>query len=177
MKILVPTKRVPDPDQRVRATACGTGLDDSDLYYVPNPFDLIAVEEALVIKERETEEVEIVTVGVGVADYEKELRTTLAMGADRALLVEAQADLDPWNVASALMKVIEREQPDFVLMGKQAVDDDSNQVGQFLEVEHHQLAIVADHGDMIVPFGDRARDDQLRTVLEIDHLAPLARFG
>jgi electron transfer flavoprotein beta subunit len=132
MKILVPTKRVPDPDQRVRATACGTSLDDSDLYYVPNPFDLIAVEEALVIKERETEEVEIVTVGVGVADYEKELRTTLAMGADRALLVEAQRDLDPWNVASALIKVIEREQPDFVLMGKQAVDDDSNQVGQFL---------------------------------------------
>ena len=132
MKILVPTKRVPDPDQRVRATACGTALDDSDLYYVPNPFDLIAVEEALVIKERETEEVEIVTVGVGVADYEKELRTTFAMGVDRALLVEAQAHLDPWNVASALMKVIEREQPDFVLMGKQAVDDDSNQTGQFL---------------------------------------------
>ena len=132
MKILVPTKRVPDPDQRVRATACGTSLDDSDLYYVPNPFDLIAVEEALVIKERETEDVEVVTVGVGVADYEKELRTTLAMGADRTLLVEAQADLDPWNVASALIKVIEREQPDFVLMGKQAVDDDSNQVGQFL---------------------------------------------
>ena len=132
MKILIPTKRVPDPDQRVRATACGTSLDASDLYYVPNPFDLIAVEEALVIKERETEEVEIVTVGVGVADYEKELRTTLAMGADRTLLVEAQADLDPWNVASVLMKVIEREQPDFVLMGKQAVDDDSNQVGQFL---------------------------------------------
>ena len=70
MKILVPTKRVPDPDQRVRATACGTSLDASDLYYVPNPFDLIAVEEALVIKEREAEEVEIITVGVGVAVYE-----------------------------------------------------------------------------------------------------------
>ena len=130
MKILVPTKRVPDPDQRVRATADGSGLDDNDLYYVPNPFDLIAVEEALVIRERQ--DAEIVTVGVGVTDYEKELRTTLAMGADRALLVETAEDLDPWNVALALEKVVERERPDLVLMGKQAVDDDSNQVGQFL---------------------------------------------
>jgi electron transfer flavoprotein beta subunit len=132
MKILVPTKRVPDPDQRVRATADGSGVDDSELYYVPNPFDLIAVEEALVIKEREDEEVEIITVGVGSQDYEKELRTTLAMGADRALLVETNEDMDPWNVALALEKVVEREQPDFVLMGKQAIDDDSNQAGQFL---------------------------------------------
>jgi electron transfer flavoprotein beta subunit len=132
MKILVPTKRVPDPDQRVRATADGSGLEDKDLYYVPNPFDLIAVEEALAIREREIEDSEIVTVGVGVTDYEKELRATLAMGADRALLVETAANLDPWNVALALEKVVEREQPDLVLMGKQAIDDDSNQVGQFL---------------------------------------------
>ena len=132
MKILVPTKRVPDPDQRVRATADGSGVDDTELYYVPNPFDLIAVEEALVIKEREDEEVEIVTVGIGSEDYEKELRTTLAMGADRALLVETDERMDPWSVALALEKVVEREEPDFVLMGKQAIDDDSNQAGQFL---------------------------------------------
>ena len=132
MKILVPTKRVPDPDQRVRAAADGSGVDDSELYYVPNPFDLIAVEEALVIKEREDEEVEIVTVGIGSEDYEKELRTTLAMGADRALLVETDERMDPWSVALALEKVVEREEPDFVLMGKQAIDDDSNQAGQFL---------------------------------------------
>ena len=132
MKILVPTKRVPDPDQRVRAAADGSGVDDSELYYVPNPFDLIAVEEALVIKEREEEEVEIVTVGIGSEDYEKELRTTLAMGADRALLVETNERMDPWSVALALEKVVEREEPDFVLMGKQAIDDDSNQAGQFL---------------------------------------------
>ena len=132
MKILVPTKRVPDPDQRVRAAADGSGVDDSELYYVPNPFDLIAVEEALVIKEREDEEVEIITVGIGSEDYEKELRTTLAMGADRALLVETDEYMDPWNVALALEKVVEREEPDLVLMGKQAIDDDSNQAGQFL---------------------------------------------
>jgi len=132
MKILVPTKRVPDPDQRVRANADGSGVDDTDVYYVPNPFDLIAVEEALVIRENQREDAEIITVGIGVTDYEKELRTTLAMGADRALLVETSEALDPWNVAMALEKVIERERPDLVLMGKQAVDDDSNQVGQFL---------------------------------------------
>ena len=132
MKILVPTKRVPDPDQRVRAAADGSGVDDSELYYVPTPFDLIAVEEALVIKEREEEEVEIVTVGIGSEDYEKELRTPLAMGADRALLVETNERMDPWSVALALEKVVEREEPDFVLMGKQAIDDDSNQAGQFL---------------------------------------------
>ena len=72
MKTLVPTKLVPDPDQRVRTTADGSGIDDTELYYVPNPFDLIAVEEALVIREREDEEVEIVTVGIGPKDYEKE---------------------------------------------------------------------------------------------------------
>ena len=132
MKIIVPTKRVPDPDQRVRATADGAALDESDLYYIPNPFDLIALEEALLIRERESREVEILTVGVGAAEYEKELRTTLAMGANRALLVGSDEVLDPWSIALVLEKVVERERPNLVLMGKQAIDDDSNQVGQFL---------------------------------------------
>ncbi|MEM9414300.1 MAG: electron transfer flavoprotein subunit beta/FixA family protein [Planctomycetota bacterium] len=131
MKILVPTKRVPDPDQRVKPTADGRAIDTDGVSFVPNPFDLIAIEEALRLRENDGS-IEVVTVGIGVDDYEKELRTTLAMGADRALLVETDELLDPWNVASALQAVIEREQPDLVLMGKQAVDDDSNQAGQFL---------------------------------------------
>ncbi|XAL98324.1 electron transfer flavoprotein subunit beta/FixA family protein [Phycisphaeraceae bacterium D3-23] len=131
MKILVPTKRVPDPDQRVKTTADGRAIDTDGLSFVANPFDLIALEEALRLRENDGA-IEVVTVGIGVEDYEKELRTTLAMGADRAILVEADAELDPWNVASALKAVVTRERPDLVLMGKQAVDDDSNQAGQFL---------------------------------------------
>ena len=131
MKILVPTKRVPDPDQRLRLAADGRSIDEAGLVYVANPFDLIALEEALRLREAGGD-VEVVTVGIGVADYEKELRTTLAMGADRAVHVQADAGLDPWNIAQTLKAVVEREQPDLVLMGKQAVDDDANQAGQFL---------------------------------------------
>lgn len=139
MKILVPTKRVPDPDQRLRVAADGRSIDEAGLVYVANPFDLIALEEALRLREAGVDAggdsggyVEVVTVGIGVDDYEKELRTTLAMGADRAVQVQTDAGLDPWNIAQVLKAVVEREQPDLVLMGKQAVDDDANQAGQFL---------------------------------------------
>jgi electron transfer flavoprotein beta subunit len=131
MKILVPTKRVPDPDQRLRIRADGRGIDE-DLPFVINPFDAIALEEALRIRERLTEGVEVVAVGIGSDLYEKELRTALAMGADRALLVACDPSPDPWLVARLLKAIAGREQPDLVLMGKQAVDDDANQVGQFL---------------------------------------------
>lgn len=135
MKILVPTKRVPDPDQRLRIAPDGRSIDEAGLVYVANPFDLIALEEALRLRENDAGAgvpVEVVTVGIGVAAYEKELRTTLAMGADRALHIETEAGLDPWRIAQILKAVVEREQPDMVLMGKQAVDDDANQAGQFL---------------------------------------------
>ena len=132
MKILVPTKRVPDTDQKVRLREDGGAIDDDNLPYVINPFDAIAVEEALRIRETSLAEVEVVAVGIGTEEYESELRTSLAMGADRAILIECTQVLDPWNVARILRETVEREKPNLVLMGKQAVDDDANQTGQFL---------------------------------------------
>nr|MCS5575435.1 electron transfer flavoprotein subunit beta/FixA family protein [Pseudomonadales bacterium] len=131
-------KRVPDTDQKIRAKQDGSGIEDTNLTYVLNPFDAIAVEEAIRIREKTDsqgepcEAVEIIAVGVGVSDYESELRTALAMGADRAILIECTETLDPWNIAKLLAEVTKRESPDLILMGKQAVDDDSNQTGQFL---------------------------------------------
>ncbi len=132
MKILVPCKRVPDPDQKPRLNADGSNIDDAAVSFILNPFDAIAVEEALRIREVAHPDAEIVAVGICPVDGEAELRTALAMGADRALLVEHAGISDPWNIARLLAAVIEREQPGLVLMGKQAVDDDSNQTGQFL---------------------------------------------
>ena len=135
MKILVPCKRVPDPDQKLRLNADATDIDASALTFILNPFDAIAVEEALRIRESTHPDAEIVAVSIATAEGEADLRTALAMGADRALLVEHDSPLDPWNVARLLAAVIEREQPTLVLMGKQAVDDDANQVGQFLAAQ------------------------------------------
>ena len=135
MKILVPCKRVPDPDQKPRLNADGSNIDDAAVAFILNPFDAIAVEEALRIREVAHPDAEIVAVGICPGEGEAELRTALAMGADRALLVEHNGMLDPGNVARLLTAVIEREQPGLVLMGKQAVDDDANQTGQFLAVQ------------------------------------------
>ena len=135
MKIVVPCKRVPDPDQKLRLNADATDIDASALTFILNPFDAIAVEQALRIRESTHPDAEIIAVSIAPAEGEADLRTALAMGADRALLVEHDDPLDPWNVARLLAAVIEREQPTFVLMGKQAVDDDSNQVGQFLAAQ------------------------------------------
>ena len=132
MKILVPTKRVPDTDQRIRVAADGLSIDTSMLPFVVNPFDAIALEEAVRIGEESSQPVEVLAVGVGGDEYEEQLRTALAMGAERALLVETDRPVDPWNVARLLAKIVERESPDLVIMGKQAVDDDANQAGQFL---------------------------------------------
>jgi electron transfer flavoprotein beta subunit len=132
MKILVPTKRVPDTDQRIVASADGAHVAVEHIPYVINPFDAIAVEEAVRLSERLDIPVEVVAVGIGGREYEQQLRTALAMGAARAIHVECDSHLDPWNVACLLRAVVEREQPAFVLMGKQAVDDDANQTGQFL---------------------------------------------
>ena len=135
MKILVPCKRVPDPDQKLRLNAEATDVDSTALTYILNPFDAIAVEEALCIRETTHPDAEIIAVSVAPAEGEDDLRTALAMGADRALLVEHDAQLDSWNVARLLAAVVEREQPALVIMGKQAVDDDANQTGQFLAVQ------------------------------------------
>jgi electron transfer flavoprotein beta subunit len=132
MKILVPTKRVPDTDQKIVATADGAQVAVEYIPYVINPFDAIALEEAVRISERLTDPVEVVAVGIGGEGYELQLRTALAMGAARAIHVQCRQVLDPWNVARLLKAIVEREQAQLVLMGKQAVDDDANQTGQFL---------------------------------------------
>jgi electron transfer flavoprotein beta subunit len=132
MKILVPTKRVPSTDERVRIRPDGSGIEDAGLAHIINPFDAIALEEALHIREQRGSDVEVIAVGIGSSDCESELRTALAMGADRALRIDYGGFLDPWSVARVLAAVVGREKPDLVLMGKQAVDDDANQAGQML---------------------------------------------
>lgn len=135
MKILVTVKSVPDPDQCFAVNALGTGLDDEASGFIVNPFDAIAVEEAVRVRESGKGIEEIVVVSIGGPKCEKTLRTALAMGADRAVWVEHKAALDPWNVSLVLKRLVEEEKPDLILMGKQAVDDDSNQVGQFLAAQ------------------------------------------
>ena len=131
MKILVPLKRVPDPDTRIRINADGSAIDLDGVKFTVNPFDAIALEEALRIKEK-LGVVEVVVATVGGDECVEQLRVGLAMGADRALLVKTTECLDSLAIAKVLAAVYRREQPAFVLMGKQAIDDDSNQVGQML---------------------------------------------
>ena len=131
MKILVPIKRVPDADTKIRVKADGSGIETDGVKFSVNPFDAIALEEALRLKEK-IGAAEIVVVSAGSADCAEQLRNGLAMGADRALLVRADAELDPLAVAKVLAAVFKREQPNLVLMGKQAIDDDANQTGQML---------------------------------------------
>jgi electron transfer flavoprotein beta subunit len=135
MKILVPTKRVVDTDQKILPSDDGLHLEIDHLPHVINPFDAIALEEAVRIREQHSSEVEVVAVGIGVQEYEEQLRSAIAVGADRAVRIACDQTLDPWNVSCVLKAYIEQENPDFVLMGKQAVDDDSNQVGQFLAAQ------------------------------------------
>lgn len=130
MKILVPIKPVPNPDEKVKIKGDGSGIVLDNIKMVVNPFCEIAVEEALRIREKLTGEVVIVT--VGPKETEQQVRTSLAMGADRAVLVEAGTDLDSLAVAKVLAKVVADEKAEVVLMGKQSVDDDNNQVGQIL---------------------------------------------
>jgi electron transfer flavoprotein beta subunit len=130
MKILVPVKRVPDPYGRVRLTPDGR-IDDSDIKWVINPFDEIALEEAVRLRENGAN-AEIVAVSVGGAEVEDQLRNALAMGADRAIRIEDEGELDPGVVSHLLAAVCRRENPDLILMGKQAIDDDFNQTGQRL---------------------------------------------
>ncbi|MBD3678030.1 MAG: electron transfer flavoprotein subunit beta/FixA family protein [Rhodobacteraceae bacterium] len=135
MKVLVPVKRVIDYNVKVRVKADGTGVDLANVKMSMNPFDEIAVEEAIRLKEAGKAE-EIVAVSIGVKQAQETLRTALAMGADRAILVVAaddvHQDIEPLAVAKILAKVVEEEQPGLVLAGKQAIDNDMNATGQML---------------------------------------------
>jgi electron transfer flavoprotein beta subunit len=131
MKILVPLKRVPDPDTRIRLRPDGSGIETDGVKFAVNPFDAIALEEALRLKEK-LGDIEIVAVSIGNQDSVEQLRTGLAMGADRAALIRTDQLLDSLGVAKILAAIYRQEQPHFVLMGKQAIDDDSNQAGQML---------------------------------------------
>jgi electron transfer flavoprotein beta subunit len=130
MKILVPIKRVPDPYGRVRLTADGQ-IDASDIKWVINPFDEIAIEEAVRLREGGLD-VEIVAATVGGPECEEQMRTALAMGADRGIHILDEEPLDPGAVAHLLEAVCREESPEMVLMGKQSIDDDYSQTGQIL---------------------------------------------
>ena len=131
MKLLVPVKRVIDYNVKPRVKADGTGIDLANVKMSMNPFDEIAVEEAIRLKEKGAA-TEIVAVSIGPAKAQETLRTALAMGADRAILVTSEEEVEPLAVAKILAKIAEEEQPGLVLLGKQAIDDDSSQVGQML---------------------------------------------
>lgn len=131
MKILVPIKRVPDPYAKVMPNTGGTDISKDGIPYAINPFDEIALEEAIRIKEAGTAN-EVIAVSIGTEECTEQLRTALAMGADRAILVQTEHSLDATAVARILAAVYQREQPNLVMMGKQAIDMDNNQVGQML---------------------------------------------
>jgi electron transfer flavoprotein beta subunit len=131
MKLLVPVKRVIDYNVKPRVKADQTGVDLANVKMSMNPFDEIAVEEAIRLKEKGSA-TEIVAVSIGPAKAQETLRTALAMGADRAILVQTDAEVEPLAVAKILAKIAEEEQPGMVILGKQAIDDDSNQTGQML---------------------------------------------
>lgn len=131
MKILVGIKRVVDYNVRVRVLPNGSGVDTDGVKMSVNPFDEIALEEALRLKEA-GKATEVVVVSIGGDECQQQLRTGLAMGADRAIQVNITAAVQPLAAARALLKVIEQEQPGLVLLGKQAIDDDNNQTGQML---------------------------------------------
>ena len=131
MKILVTVKRVPDPNATIKVKPDGTGIVTDNLKYVINPFDEIGIEEALRVKDKGGG-AEVVLVSVGGKAAAEQLRTGLAMGADRAILVLAERELDSLAVARVFHKIVQDEKADLVLLGKQAIDDDANQTGQML---------------------------------------------
>jgi electron transfer flavoprotein beta subunit len=131
MKVLVPVKRVVDYNVKVRVKSDGTGVDIANVKMSMNPFDEIAIEEAVRLKEKGAA-TEVIAVSCGVTQCQETLRTAMAIGADRAILVECADELQPLAVAKLLKALVEREQPGLVILGKQAIDDDCNQTGQML---------------------------------------------
>ncbi len=131
MKIIVPVKRVVDYNVKVRVKSDNTGVDIANVKMSMNPFDEIAVEEAVRLKEKGVA-TEVIAVSCGVAQCQETLRTAMAIGADRAILVESADELQPLTVAKLLKAIVDKEQPGLVILGKQAIDDDANQTGQML---------------------------------------------
>ncbi len=131
MKVLVPVKRVVDYNVKVRVKSDQSGVDTANVKMSMNPFDEIAVEEATRLKEKNTV-TEIVAVSCGAAQAQETLRTAMAIGADRSILVQTDAELQPLAVAKLLKALVDKEQPQLVILGKQAIDDDANQTGQML---------------------------------------------
>ncbi|CUB06016.1 electron transfer flavoprotein subunit beta/FixA family protein [Tepidiphilus thermophilus] len=131
MKILVPVKRVVDYNVKIRVKPDGSGVDTANVKMSMNPFDEIAVEEAIRLKEAGVAS-EVIVVSCGVAQCQETLRAAMAMGADRGILVQTDVELQPLAVAKLLKAVVEKEQPGLVIAGKQAIDDDANQTGQML---------------------------------------------
>ena len=131
MKILVPVKRVIDPYSKVKPLPDGSGIDTTGIKFEINPFDEIAVEEAVRLRERNGD-AEIIVVSIGTNESEEQLRKALAMGADRAILIETNQTYDSLGIATELAALAQDLQPDIILMGKQATDDDCNQAGQML---------------------------------------------
>ena len=131
MKILVPVKRLVDYNVKVRVKSDGTGVDIANVKMSMNPFDEIAVEEAVRLKEKGIAS-EVIAVSCGDAKCQETLRTAMAIGADRAILVQTDAELQPLAVAKLLKALVDKEQPGLIILGKQAIDDDANQTGQML---------------------------------------------
>src|ERR1700694_997430 len=136
MKVLVPVKRVVDFNVKIRVKTDGSGVELANVKMSMNPFDEIAVEEALRLKEA-GKATEIVAVSIGPQQASETIRTALAMGADRGILVKTDAIVEPLAVAKILKGVVEAEQPGLVILGKQAIDDDCNQTGQMLAARLH----------------------------------------
>src|SRR6188472_4687806 len=131
MKVLVPVKRVLDYNVKPRVKADGSGVDIANVKMSMNPFDEIAVEEAVRLKEKGVA-TEVIAVSCGVQQCQETLRTAMAIGADRAILVQTDEELQPLAVAKLLKAIVDKEQPKLIILGKQAIDDDNNQTGQML---------------------------------------------
>ena len=160
MKVLVPVKRVVDYNVKVRVKSDGTGVDIANVKMSMNPFDEIAVEEAVRLKEKGVA-TEVIAVSCGVAACQETLRTAMAIGADRGILVETDAELQPLAVAKLLKAIVDKEQPGLIIAGKQAIDDDANQTGQM-------LAALADLPQATFASKVEVVGDKVRVAREID---------
>ncbi len=160
MKILVPVKRVVDYNVKVRVKSDGSGVDIANVKMSMNPFDEIAVEEAVRLKEKGAA-TEVIAVSCGVTQCQETLRTAMAIGADRAILVESTEELQPLAVAKLLKALVDKEQPGLIILGKQAIDDDCNQTGQM-------LAALADLPQATFASKVEVADGKLTATREID---------
>jgi len=160
MKVLVPVKRVVDFNVKVRVKSDNTGVDIANVKTSMNPFDEIAVEEAVRLKEKGVV-TEVIAVSCGVAQCQETLRTAMAIGADRAILVETADELQPLSVAKLLKSIVDKEQPGLIILGKQAIDDDCNQTGQM-------LAALADLPQATFASKVEVADGRVRVTREVD---------